>query len=329
MTARRVLAQPDSSLKAVLRARWALSYAAGPDPEADRPGHVRSGSALASFGGRIAVIQDDAHFVALVDAAERHVEAIALEPGEGGKRLYDDERGNKALKLDLEACFVSGGVLVLLGSGSTPKRERCVLVREPRFDTQIVDASALYRALREARDFSGSELNLEGAACRDDGRVVLFQRGNGASRNGLLPRDATCEIELFELMAFLERAGRSAAPRLFNVTEYDLGRIAGIRLTFTDGARFGRKLAFLAAAEDSPDAVRDGPVSGVALGVIDEQGEARWTPIVEPNGRQVTTKLEGLLVDCGNPFRAFAVSDPDDPRAPSELCELELVGFGP
>jgi Family of unknown function (DUF6929) len=326
MMVRRVIASVDASMQAILRGRLPLRYAAGPDPTLDRPAHVRSGSALASFAGRIAVVQDDAHFLALVDVSGRSVDAITFGPGEGGKRLYDARRGNKALKLDLEACFVCDGVLVAFGSGSTAKRERCLLVRQQNgdFESEIVDAGALYRALREAHEFSGSQLNLEGAVCRSDGRVVLFQRGNGAPMNGLLPRDATLELELAELMAFLARRGSGAPPRLFNVTEYELGNIDGVRLTFTDAATFGNELLFLAAAEASPDALLDGPVSGVALGLIDERGEARWTPVVDSSGQRVSSKLEGLWLDRLD--RAYAVSDPDDPDAPSELCELELVG---
>ena len=329
MTVRLIHASVDPSLKAVLVARSPLRYAAGPDRTLDRPGHVRSGSALASFAGRIAVIQDDAHFVALVDRAGGHAEAIVLEPGAGGRRVFDAARGNKALKLDLEACIVCEGVLIAFGSGSTTKRERCVVVRQQNggFKSRIVDAGALYRALRERPAFSGSELNLEGAACRADGRVVLFQRGNGAPRDGLLPVDATCELVLAELLAFLERGCAGPAPQISNVTEYQLGSIDGVRLTFTDAATFERTLLFLAAAEASPDTVGDGPVHGIALGQIDERGRARWAPIVDSRGRPVTSKLEGLLVDPETPGRAFAVSDADDPDAPSELCELELTGI--
>jgi hypothetical protein len=209
-------------------------------------------------------------------------------------------------------------------------RERCVVVRQQDagFDSEIVNASALYRALRDAPEFSGSELNLEGAACRGDGRIVLFQRGNGAPRAGLLPQDATCELELAELFSFLERRGAGAPPRLFNVTQYELGSIAGVRLTFTDAAASGEKLLFLAAAEASADVIADGPVSGVVLGLIDGRAEARWTPIVDSAGRALCSKLEGLLIDPERPGRALAVSDADDPNAASELCELELVGFG-
>jgi hypothetical protein len=68
-------------------------------------------------GGRLAVIQDDANFVAFVDAESGDVDALALSPGEGGARCFDDARGNKAHKLDLEACIVHGSRLIAFGSG--------------------------------------------------------------------------------------------------------------------------------------------------------------------------------------------------------------------
>ena len=43
--------------------------------------------------------------------------------------MFDDVRGNKKLKLDLEACIVlPDGRLVAFGSGSSPQREKIVTV---------------------------------------------------------------------------------------------------------------------------------------------------------------------------------------------------------
>ena len=80
------------------------------------------------FGDRLAVVQDDANFVALVGLADGRVDSIALPASDGGVRQFDDLRGNKRLKLDLEASVidVEGGraTLFAFGSGSSPARAR-------------------------------------------------------------------------------------------------------------------------------------------------------------------------------------------------------------
>jgi hypothetical protein len=325
-------ARPDPSLAARVVRRVALTYAAGADPSQDRPAHVRSASGIARVGGRIAVVQDDASFVALVDPATGSAEAIALPAGEGGVRQFDDLRGNKRHKLDLESCVAvrdadGAETLLAFGSGSTPARERIVTVRgigrgEP--EVRVVDASAFYRRLRGLTAFSGSELNVEGAAAVG-GVLRLFNRGNGAPANGLSPVDATCDVDLAALLAFLATPG-SPPPEPRDVTRYALGSVVGVPLTFTDAAGVGDAVLYSAAAEDSPDATRDGPVGGVALGIIDAGG-ARYAIVRAESGAPYAGKIEGiLLVSSG---RLLAVIDRDDPLVPSELLEVALDGPWP
>ena len=83
-----------------------------------------------------------------------------------------------------------------------------------------------------------------------------------------------------------------------------------------------------AAAEASPDAYRDGPVAGAAVGFIDGR-EARWTRLRDRTGRTLADKAEGLALDRRDPRRAWIVLDLDRPDAPSELVELELSGAWP
>jgi hypothetical protein len=108
--------------------------------------------------------------------------------------------------------------------------------------------------------------------------------------------------------------------------QYDLGAIDGVRLTFTDvtPAASGQ-LLYLATAEASPDAVRDGPVLGTALGVIGG-GKVRSTLVVDDAGKPVVEKAEGIVLDRAVPRRAFVVLDADDPARPAELCEVHLEG---
>src|SRR3954451_15602340 len=126
-----VRARHDPSLSARIVRSVPLLYAESADASLDRPAYVRSASGIARVAGCVAVVQDDASFVAVVDAATGLARAITLPAGEGGLRQFDDLRGNKRFKLDLESCVTvdEGEMLVAFGSGSTPARERIVLVR--------------------------------------------------------------------------------------------------------------------------------------------------------------------------------------------------------
>jgi hypothetical protein len=338
-----VRAREDRRLSARVVARRPLRYAEGADVALDRPAHVRAGSGLAWVGRgdgrgdapRLAVVQDDANFLAIVDLSDRErpaARALTLPAGAGGARQFDEARGTKRWKLDLEACLTlvdaSGAeVLLGLGSGSTAERERVLVARglDPRWGevaATLVAAPALYELLRRP-DLAGAELNIEGAAAQG-GDVVLFQRGNGAPRRGLAAVDATARLDARTLLAHLEDPSVRPPP-VRDVTPYDLGALEGVRLTFTDGAAGpGGALWFLAAAEASPDAYRDGPVTGAVLGVL-EPGGARWACLEEGDG-PLLGKAEGLALDPRDPTRAFVVLDLDDPTVPSDLCEVRLGG---
>jgi hypothetical protein len=273
-----------------------------------RPAHVRSGSALVRFGDRLAVIQDDAGFIALVDPETAEVAEL---PVPGLERTPD-----KASKLDLESAVVVDGTLIAFGSGSTAARERILVVDADR-RARVIDAPVLYAALRAARDFSGAELNIEGALL-DGERLRLYNRGNGKLCDGIPPTNATCDLDVSALLGYLE--GQCAPPPPREIVQYDLGKVAGIALTFTDAAG----AFYLAAAEDCPDAVQDGPVAGVALGIM--AAEPRYTLIRERDETLFTLKAEGLCLDEEDRARAWTVVDMDNPDVPSLLCELQLAG---
>lgn len=333
----RVTATPDPRLVARVLRRVPLVYEAGPAHELDRPAHVRAGSGLARLGERLVVVQDDANFLALIDPLTGCAHAVVLPAGVDGARQFDDRRGNKRHKLDLEACFVAPNeagapLLVALGSGSSPRREQVVVAHaidaaDAAGGVDVYEVPAVYEALRTAPGFAPGELNVEGAIYAD-GRVRLFGRGNGAARDGRAALNATCELDWPALRAHVLSAAAAPAPVPTNVVQYELGELDGLRLGFTDAttARAGRVL-FAAAAEDSPDATRDGRVAGSALGVLDDGSRtARWTAFVDHDGRPFTAKVEGVLTVPGGHDRLLAVVDQDDPDAPSELCEVELTG---
>jgi hypothetical protein len=324
-----IRARPDPSLSARIVRSLPLLYADGADASLDRPAYVRSASGITRVAGAIALVQDDANFVAVVDAATGLARAITLPAGEGGVRQFDDLRGNKRFKLDLESCVAvddEGGreMLLAFGSGSLPARERIVLVRHvdsDNPDARVVDASPLYAGFHGTTEFSGSELNVEGAAILGQ-TLRLFNRGNGAPRDGLVPVNASCDLDLAALLAWL-RDTSSTPPSLRDVVQYDLGAVDGVPLTVTDAAPLGASVLYAAAAEESPDATRDGPVAGCAIGII-AGDSARYCEVEAIDGGPYRGKIEGILPLA--PGRLLAVVDPDDPRVPSTLLEIAIGG---
>jgi hypothetical protein len=316
---------------AVITSRTPLLYEQGADTARDRPAHVRAASSIAATREGFAVVQDDANFVALIDPSGRVLRSIELPAGPDGLRQFDDQRGNKAHKLDLEACVTvnepQGTLLIALGSGSTAGRESVVLVRwceSDRPDISVVHLPRLYEALRHQHAFAGSELNIEGAIVVDD-RLRLFGRGNGAARAGIDPANATCDLDWRGFLAHVHAPADSPPPLASNVARFDLGHLDGIALGFTDAAHWSGAMIYSAAAEASPDATRDGTVAGSAIGVFNGT-RVRWALLVDASGARVAAKVEGITPVRGASDRVHVVIDADDPNAPSELCTVELQG---
>jgi hypothetical protein len=95
-------------------------------------------------------------------------------------------------------------------------------------------------------------------------------------------------------------------------------------LHFTDATTCDGRLFYVAVAEDTPNAIDDGPVVGAVVGLLDDQG-AKWSPLLEPSGEMTTRKVEGLAYDALTGW-LFGVTDPDDPEKPAELLRIELTG---
>ncbi len=323
----RLRAVEDPTLGAEILARVPLRYDEGADPGQDRPSHVRSASGISWIGDRLAVFQDDAHFLALVNPADLSVRALALPRGPGGLRQFDDLRGNKASKLDLEANLVvqlnGEELLIAFGSGSTPARDMVAVVNVRRNTAVLRNAAGLYAELRARTEFCGSELNVEGALLTH-GVVRLFNRGNGAPRNGLHPVDATADLDGPALWKYLDNPQSAAVPKLSNVVQYELGALQGIRLTFTDACVAGERMLFAAAAEDSPDVTRDGWVGGSALGLIEDSRTVSYGILRDENGSVFRGKIEGVTISRAEPNQLYVVVDTDDPTAASELCVVRL-----
>ena len=305
-------------------ARRALTYPDGARPTEDRSAHVRAASGLAWLrdegGARLVIAQDDTSFLAVLDDAGAVRESVRLDHQVAGRRVFESRLGNKQHKLDLEAATtLPDGRVLVVGSGSLAARER-VVICDGR-SARVVALPAFYAALRDERGFSGSELNVEGAAVLGDA-LVLANRGNGAPDAVGPPVDAVAALSLAALLAHVDGG---AVPAIEQVTALALGEMGGVRLTLTDLCARRGALYFLASAEASPNAIDDGVVVGTAVGRV-EGSSACWVPIVDEAGAPSTAKVEGLAwaSPTGEGSRVLAVVDRDDPDAASELLTIEL-----
>ncbi|MDI1482331.1 hypothetical protein [Polyangium sp. y55x31] len=282
-----IKASPDSHLRARILASRPL------------PG-VRAGSAVVWHDRRLLVIQDDAFSVVWVDPASGEMSRATLA-GSG-------EELPKARKPDFEAAFVGPGrAVTVLGSGSAERRRHKASVDLDSGRVHVTDLGALFDAV-EAR--IGVRPNVEGAVLA--GEVLrLFHRGAGPRASAIV--DVVGSV--------LE--GR--AVEVLGHAFYDLGFAGGVPLHFTDAAVFGGRTLYLAVAEGTPNAIDDGPVVGAAVGIL-AGDQARYAMLEEPSGEGSCRKVEGITFD---PERKtiWAVTDPDDPERPAELCVIALEGF--
>ncbi len=286
---------------------------------------VTAASGIAPLGEGWLVAQDDA--TAAAWQRPDGVVPVRLLPPVEGHDTFSEAAGTKSLKPDLEtACPVEAdgrpGVL-LLGSGSTDRRMRGVLVTldGDRPAVRSADLAPLYAAVGARLGVPAGQRNLEGAS-RSGDVLRWYQRGNRAAG---VP-SAAVEVPLADLVAVLLGRAAPGSVVLGSVHVLELGEVDGVGLAVTDAVALpdGREL-LSAAAEDTPNAVDDGPVVATALVLADGGRVLDVAPVPEVDGRVV--KVEGLAlrgVD-GDRVHLLAVVDADDPGLASPQVELTVT----
>jgi hypothetical protein len=307
-----ISARFDGSRRALLDELTPLRYEL---PAAGLPEHVRAASALRRFGNRLVIVQDDVNALA-VRGQDDVVRAVLLPANAASQRVFDDTLGNKSEKLDLEAgVTLPNGMLVAFGSGSTPARERLVVLSEGR-PPVIVAAAAFYRGVRAAVTRGVTRLNIEGAVVRG-ARLELLHRGNdvpGSSTNAIV------EIHCDELVRWLE--GSEETPRVACVTTVDLGDERGVPYGFTDAVAIDDEhVVVLACAEDATSAITDGAVLGCRVGLL--AGDAlTMVDVHDATGGRSLLKLEGIETRPKSSTEFDVAADVDRPSAPALLGRL-------
>ncbi len=247
---------------------------------------------------------------------------LHLPPGPDGLRRYEDGRGNKRLKLDLEAGTVlPDGRFVAFGSGSSRRRERLAVLAGDT-DLRLHPAPDLYAALRDCVAMLGVELNIEGAVTLGSDCLRLLQRGNKAGAMRGATGNALIDFELTGFVRWLD--GSAPLPAVTAMLAVDLGDAQGVPYGFTDATVCDDgSMAFLACAEDSADVRSDGPVLGCRFGRMDD-GAVRVTEVLEADGRPTALKLEGIEARAGRSTVFDVVADMDRPDEPATLLELHV-----
>lgn len=336
-------ARRDAKMRARITSARVLTYDGPSDlrevAPGDRPAHVRAGSGIAWSGERMVLIQDDADMLAMIDGT-------ASTGGVAGFRLKAPvahrEKGHLNLEAVLSARDWRGDYLLAFGSGTSPSHRNIARVRLGGGDTElsVFETRKFYQELEELPEFAVTKLNIEGVALLAkgiDGRdgARLFQRGNGRPRPEMgpladgAPLNATIDFRLDALGAYLDRCKRDAnatfGTDLLNLRRYDLDEADGVPFTFTDASALADgRVVYIAAAERCEDAGRDGECVGLALGIIETDGNARYTVVVERDGTPTTRKAEGLAVRDDK--SAYVVIDPDGEEQPATLCTVDLTG---
>lgn len=266
---------------------------------------VSSASGLIRLNGKFYVVADDDLNLISFTETETGFNRTKLFSGS----LPEDPVARKKVKPDLEALtFISSlGAIMVLPSGSKPNRNTGALIHSGSVSN--IDFSGLFAALSDKIE----NLNLEGIV-EFENSIKLFQRGNAKGANNSI---ITLQTDQFVTEL---KTGMVTAKSLTGIQNCDLGHLNGVPLSFTDAAVWnsatGKKVVFLAAAEDTQTTYDDGEYRGAIFGVLNEAGDVIYEEeILSPQ------KPEGLWAE-NDVF--YFVTDADDPSKKSELYRFQF-----
>lgn len=229
---------------------------------------IGSASGLIYKDNSLFIISDNSSFLYQYNIQEKELQKIAMLEN-------PDENIAKKNKFDFESIALKGNKFHILGSGSTPKREKRITYNLDTFEIEEKSLSKFYKSLKQTSSISDDELNIEGAIFSNES-WHLFQRGNGAnSRNGI-----------FKLTDNLKDTD---AAKFIPV---QLPVIKHIETSFTDAVIVEDKIYFLATAEDTTSTYNDGDILGSIIGRMDSKTfEIEFTQKISDS-----QKFEGLTL---------------------------------
>ncbi len=282
--------------------------------------HIASASGVVRRGDFVYVIGDD----------QLHLGVFRMSSPEPGQTvrvlagdLPEDAASRSDAKPDLEALTMlppfpghAYGALLGLGSGSAPERDRGFVwplnadgsLREGVRD---LDLAPLFERLRGQID----ALNVEGACVMGDSLWLMHRGNRGGTTN------VVAELSLERVMESILGDARIDPGELSALRAYDLGRLDGVELTFSDATPLGGELlVFTASAEGTGKGGGDGAIRGSVVGTIDSDGEVRRLRTIDRR-----YKVEGVHASIDTGVMDFLfVCDQDDPQTPSPLLSAAM-----
>jgi hypothetical protein len=228
---------------------------------------IGAASGLAFHDQKLFLISDASNYLYQYDMEKHQLTKNVLALG-------GLENIPKKLKADFEALVYEDGKLYIFGSGSTPNRNKLLIVDAA--SKKIIlekDLLPLYSQMQKISNITGDNFNIEGVVHHEN-HWHFFQRGNGpAGQNGI-----------FTVGDIFENAFT------VNYKNVPLPKIGTIAATFTDAVAVKDKIYFLATSEDSKSVYDDGQILGSLVGCIDIKNlEILSTEIITD-----THKFEGI-----------------------------------
>lgn len=209
---------------------------------------ISAASGLFLKGNLLYLIADNSNYLYEYDISEQQLNKIPLLAN-----LPKFENITKADKPDFEVVCAFENSLYILGSGSTPKRNRMF---EYHLDTKKViehDLLPLYTAMKKAHAIDDDNLNIEGAIFTGH-QWFLFNRGNGsAMKNGI----------------FSVKGADLANAKSADFTSIALQETNEPIASFTDAILYQKQIYFMAAAENTTSTYNDGKILGSYIGSLD------------------------------------------------------------
>ena len=280
--------------------------------------YFSAASGLVHLKNRYYVIADDDLSIGSLSEDGQQSRLDQIMPG----TLPTDLKKRKKQKPDFEALFwlndqrLGGEGLVVLPSGSKPNRFIAVFVpltAEATLNLKGIvrfDMSPYYNSILKQE----KELNIEGVFMEQE-LLVLFHRGNSDN-----DQNRFFEFKKSELVDLILGENKKLLFSIEKTEIVDVGAIDGIKLTLTDIALFEGRRYFLAAAENTSNAIDDGEIKGTVLGELIAGSQVRTIATFE------NQKFEGLsLQRRDNKIIIFSmVSDNDKASETSSLSIFEV-----
>jgi len=205
---------------------------------------IGSASGLLYKDNSVFVVSDNGGYLYEYKISDNILDKIPLIENEPMENIP------KKTKADFEAIATKGDSLYVFGSGSTEQRNKMAIVNRQSKTILTTDLSLLYASMRSLGNISDEDFNIEGVVYTSDA-WYFFQRGNsGTGKNAVFTVTGNIEEENFSVI----------------YKEFKLPKIGGVQACFTDATLVGDKIYFLATAENTTSAYKDGEVAGSFVG---------------------------------------------------------------